>query len=338
MGCQGDRRNSAGMVRPHPDLLLLLLLCFRSEESPRTAPHTCYFLSSLRITTTPLAVIMLASTPNSRASLAVLAVSLLAHRAVAQLGADSGLPGYGRISCTNDDGTPNSAYCGNNPYDLKALCTKEAGTNAYYCGISGGICATNRRNSCDAGGKQACRLFGSQVTGRCVVTTATAFGAVRAHALVVTPGYCNLNFEASNPDNLYSCMSYVGDGGDCSADPDNACQPGLYAWRNRSTGECTCRTTPPPTASQRARTRRQIASLCPASYTACSLSDGAAFECLDTETNLEQCGGCANSDGVDCTGLAGVAAVGCVGGRCEAWACEAGFFLDSESATCHSAL
>lgn len=158
---------------------------------------------------------MLASTPNSRASLAVLAVSLLAHRAVAQLGADSGLPGYGRISCTNDDGTPSTSrlpcskalvclfsrrvFLGerqtartaavslassrleresafiheswsraDNPYDLKALCTKEAGTNAYYCGISGGICATNRRNSCDAGGKQACRLFGSQVTGRCV--------------------------------------------------------------------------------------------------------------------------------------------------------------------------
>lgn len=92
-----------------------------------------------------------------------------------------------------------------------------------------------------------------------------------------------------------------------------------------NTGECVAAGT--PNVSQRSRARRTADILargqrCPASHTACDLKGSVlGFECIDTQSNLEQCGACSTSGGVDCTSLPGVDAVGCVAGVCEIWAC-----------------
>ncbi|KAI5481721.1 hypothetical protein MNV49_002947 [Pseudohyphozyma bogoriensis] len=91
-------------------------------------------------------------------------------------------------------------------------------------------------------------------------------------------------------------------------------------------------------ASARARARRDNAprgSDCPASHSACPLSSGSSgFECVDVLSNLEQCGACASSGGVDCTAIPGVEAVGCVEGRCEIWSCDDAHVWDEKSASC----
>ncbi|KAK4700085.1 hypothetical protein P7C70_g6167, partial [Phenoliferia sp. Uapishka_3] len=97
-------------------------------------------------------------------------------------------------------------------------------------------------------------------------------------------------------------------------------------------------------ASQRARSRRSDGLVtrglrCPASHTACTVSGSVrGFECIDTDSNLEQCGACSSSGGVDCTAIAGVDAVGCVAGQCEIWACAEGFAWDALSSSCAAAL
>lgn len=52
-----------------------------------------------------------------------------------------------------------------------------------------------------------------------------------------------------------------------------------------------------------------------------------AFECLDTENNIESCGGCPLDGGEDCTAIFGARAVECVRGRCHVRECEKGLQL-----------
>ncbi|GAA5917457.1 hypothetical protein JCM8208_003973 [Rhodotorula glutinis] len=50
------------------------------------------------------------------------------------------------------------------------------------------------------------------------------------------------------------------------------------------------------------------------------------YECLDTTTALDSCGGCASTgEGMDCTKIRGVQGVGCEGGVCRVFSCEAGW-------------
>nr|XP_019048334.1 hypothetical protein I302_02104 [Kwoniella bestiolae CBS 10118]OCF27264.1 hypothetical protein I302_02104 [Kwoniella bestiolae CBS 10118] len=78
---------------------------------------------------------------------------------------------------------------------------------------------------------------------------------------------------------------------------------------------------------------------CPKGLEACNVPgvDG-AFECIDTNSELESCGGCAHgrfgekiasrSIGVDCTSLPGVrlGASTCYEGKCEVYACKQGWY------------
>lgn len=99
---------------------------------------------------------------------------------------------------------------------------------------------------------------------------------------------------------------------------------------------------PPPTAAPRARARRLDAELarlaqehpeCPPGRTACPV-EGGGYECIDTDTELESCGGCrvpgsSAPAGIDCTALPGVHphAVTCTRGRCVTFRCKPGFTL-----------
>ncbi|WRT66946.1 uncharacterized protein IL334_003911 [Kwoniella shivajii] len=86
--------------------------------------------------------------------------------------------------------------------------------------------------------------------------------------------------------------------------------------------------------------------VCPSRLTGCNVigGDELSYECIDTENELEACGGCINGEftfeppinttssltGIDCTSLPGVSAdgVACTGGHCLIYACEDGFELE----------
>lgn len=111
------------------------------------------------------------------------------------------------------------------------------------------------------------------------------------------------------------------------------------------------------TASLAARRRRMAAiagraaqesEVCPGSLSSClvnvpTVHSGVSFECIDTQAELESCGGCVNGyysrqfvigqnitfSGVDCTSMEGVTfgAVSCVSGQCVASRCRSGYRL-----------
>nr|XP_018259368.1 uncharacterized protein I303_08296 [Kwoniella dejecticola CBS 10117]OBR81526.1 hypothetical protein I303_08296 [Kwoniella dejecticola CBS 10117] len=86
-----------------------------------------------------------------------------------------------------------------------------------------------------------------------------------------------------------------------------------------------------------AEKRRREQALCPSHLTACTIPQTASYECIDTGSELESCGGCMHGEhgrlnstaGMDCSTLPGVAfgAVTCYDSRCEAFACKAGYRL-----------
>ncbi|GAA6024623.1 hypothetical protein JCM8202_005085 [Rhodotorula sphaerocarpa] len=88
------------------------------------------------------------------------------------------------------------------------------------------------------------------------------------------------------------------------------------------TGKCVRR------KGSQSRPKRPIISACPASQTLCSLGNRSA--CVDTESDVEHCGGCAGRGGLDCTSLPGATDVDCVWGRCEIWECAPGWEYSEE--------
>ncbi|GAA6022597.1 hypothetical protein JCM11491_000696 [Sporobolomyces phaffii] len=67
--------------------------------------------------------------------------------------------------------------------------------------------------------------------------------------------------------------------------------------------------------------------LCPAGETACPIFPRmGTYECVDTSSELENCGGCASrSLGEDCTVIKGALGVSCQAGRCNVFTCQPGF-------------
>ncbi|KAF5313113.1 hypothetical protein D9619_003184 [Psilocybe cf. subviscida] len=69
-------------------------------------------------------------------------------------------------------------------------------------------------------------------------------------------------------------------------------------------------------------------SLCPTGLDACPVSGGSGgdYECVDTATELESCGGCPSlGNGQDCTAIKGAWNVGCEQGSCVVLSCAGGF-------------
>lgn len=73
--------------------------------------------------------------------------------------------------------------------------------------------------------------------------------------------------------------------------------------------------------------KRSGSPLCPTSFSLCPVGK-TGWECLDTATDLEACGGCpGTSDAVDCSTLPGVSSVDCVAGTCQVRSCARGFTM-----------
>jgi len=59
------------------------------------------------------------------------------------------------------------------------------------------------------------------------------------------------------------------------------------------------------------------------------------FECLDTSSNIDSCGGCAaQGEGQVCSAIANVDNVACVNSKCVVSACAPGFTVNSNSTAC----
>ncbi|GAA6063426.1 hypothetical protein JCM10212_002612 [Sporobolomyces blumeae] len=260
---------------------------------------------------------------------------------------------------SNEAGTGNQ---GDRPNPVDAMCTMENESGAYFCGIAGATCSSD--SNCDngvcvdgkcqggflqacAGDDDNCSGFLYCMSGDYMVTAADSCGAQGAFCQDVTQGsqdftkaqnqaifnqfcasgYCN--YGNGNCDVHVTTV-----GGDCSSDPDFGCS-------QTSTGQAltcdettfTCQLAAVP--SGRARTRRNLSrrNLCPASHEACSIEGTSGFECIDTSSSLEACGGCPGI-GQDCTAITGVEGVGCVSGQCEIWSCADGFTYDAETSSC----
>ncbi|GAA5969703.1 hypothetical protein JCM11641_008010 [Rhodosporidiobolus odoratus] len=259
------------------------------------------------------------------------------------------------------DGVPGVDMQGDLPAPTGAACQIEEETGSYFCGIDGAACTSDEQcdnglcgpdGTCQGGFLQACAGDDSNCLGYLYCTgadtgstDADACGAFGSFCQDATPssndftdaenyaifnqfcssGYCNFGTGA--------CDVHAQLGEDCSTDPEFGCADGLTC--DQSTFTCAVAAVP----SGRARSRRNQLhrrNLCPASHSACSLSSG-GFECVDTSSNLEQCGGCASQGGVDCTAIAGAESVGCVDSVCEIWSCQEGFSYDAEKEACVSA-
>jgi len=275
------------------------------------------------------------------------------------------------IATGNDLGVPSTTFKSDGFTPVDSQCVADLFSTDFFCGYFGATCdptATGAATNCDNGvcvagatGTGTCQgSFGQTCDGidtNCLgylyctdangdETTADTCGGVGSYCQDpaeggltgaaqqslynsnCATGYCNPNSG--------NCDNKVPVGGDCSADPLYSCVSGVCVTAADGTQSCEI-----TGASQAAKARRNVrrGSLCPAPYDSCSLPGSKrGFECIDTTSNLEQCGACALDGGVDCTAIAGVDAVGCVSGKCEIWACAEGYAFDASSSSCSVAL
>ncbi|KAH9486921.1 Protein priA [Psilocybe cubensis] len=80
------------------------------------------------------------------------------------------------------------------------------------------------------------------------------------------------------------------------------------------------------------RSVKSRASLCPSDLDACPISGlSGDYECLDTSSELESCGGCTSvGQGQDCTKITGAWNVGCERGSCVVLTCAGGFRIGAD--------
>jgi hypothetical protein len=82
--------------------------------------------------------------------------------------------------------------------------------------------------------------------------------------------------------------------------------------------------------------KSRTVSLCPAGLEACPIASlSADYECLDTNYELESCGGCvALGKGQDCTAIKGAWNVGCEQGVCRVYTCASGYRRSADGKSC----
>ncbi|GAA5876553.1 hypothetical protein JCM16303_003577 [Sporobolomyces ruberrimus] len=271
--------------------------------------------------------------------------------------------------CANDalvaPGSGGGGTQGDAPNPVNPVCTQDSATGAYYCGISGapcsdstqcdngvctgGVCTGGPGTPCD-GDDTVCSGFLYCTDPDFGTTTSDTCGGIGSYCQDPTQamngadgspqlsatfsqfcasGYCNLGTA--------QCDTHgTAVGADCSADPDFYCtetSTGQALSCDASTLTCVVAAVP----SGRARARRNLnltKNLCAAGHQSCAVAGSSSFECIDTTSSLEQCGGCASQGGVDCTALPGVESVGCSAGVCEVYSCSEGFRWSAQADAC----
>ncbi|KAM0751239.1 hypothetical protein T439DRAFT_325386 [Meredithblackwellia eburnea MCA 4105] len=237
--------------------------------------------------------------------------------------------------CQPDPINPSVSYCGY----AAAACTKASECDYGSCG-SDGKCKGYAGDPCPNGNTD-CQAFFFCGTDK----TCGGVGAACANGDASSP--------IPSPDQQCTSNSCDQTAKTCNAPPaagmpvgsacgnDDVCASGVCG-----TSSSLCTTV--QAASQRARrTKRFVhngdatdALECPAGFTACAVGSGISegFECIDSLTDLEQCGGCVSpfgsNEGQDCTAIGGVESVSCKAGTCFVESCVAGFTVSPDSQAC----
>ncbi|GAA6008601.1 hypothetical protein JCM11491_003363 [Sporobolomyces phaffii] len=140
--------------------------------------------------------------------------------------------------------------------------------------------------------------------------------------------------EASQTDHGLFCSPRgicAGKGAVCGT--SQACADGLTC--NLSNHRCELSTALSRSISQSRKHSRQrtALSMCPDAAQACSSSYG-GFECVFTDSEVTQCGGCLNLGGVDCSAIENALATSCRRGTCKIHACVGGFLPSEDGTEC----
>ncbi|GAA5973385.1 hypothetical protein JCM11641_003104 [Rhodosporidiobolus odoratus] len=215
-------------------------------------------------------------------------------------------------------------------------------TSMSYCGYAKAACSSN--DQCDYGSCGSDGLCAGYLGDACSSDT-----DCQAFFFCGTDGTCGgtggacANGDPSSPIPYpdQQCVSQTCDqtAQTCSAPPSSGVANG-YGCSNDdmcASGTCNSSGVCAAAASQAAGSRKKRSFDCPASHVACavgsSLNDG--YECVNVETNLEQCGGCV-TDGVgqDCTMISGVETVSCEAGRCLVLSCVPGLSVNADGTAC----
>ncbi|KAJ8296296.1 Peroxisomal adenine nucleotide transporter 1 [Rhodotorula toruloides] len=205
--------------------------------------------------------------------------------------------------CQPDPINTSMSYCGY----AHAACT--TGTDCDYGSCSNGHCAGYLGDACSA--DTDCQAFFFCGTdGKCGGT-----GAACANGDASAP--------IPSPDQQCVSQSCDTTTKTCAAAPAAGVPNGFGCSGNTmcASGFCSTASVCSLAASPQAR-RKRSTHVCPANQVACSTGLGDGYECIDSQTNLEQCGGCvADGTGVDCTAIFGVESVECDAGKCICLVC-----------------
>jgi len=114
----------------------------------------------------------------------------------------------------------------------------------------------------------------------------------------------------------------------------------------RSGNDCVC-SSACPSAVMRKRSHGEDLQmvigtrLCPSGQEVCGgFSGPKSYECIDTKTTLDSCGGCVfplsgrNATGTDCSAILGAANVRCIDSKCAVMSCMAGWNLPEDGQAC----
>lgn len=150
-----------------------------------------------------------------------------------------------------------------------------------------------------------------------------------------------MNPGSPNGNNFVcGCVSASGTGtaGGVGGNQCPSCPTGSQPTCVAATG-CGCSVPLGPVPSARLRARRAplvsrqskrdalSAAHCPGEETACAIGKG--WECIDTTSSLDSCGGCMGSGGENCLSITGALGVGCFESKCQVSSCFPGFTLSN---------
>ncbi|GAA6042644.1 hypothetical protein JCM8097_008264 [Rhodosporidiobolus ruineniae] len=221
--------------------------------------------------------------------------------------------------CQPDPINPTVSYCGY----AKATCSSNDDCDYGSCG-SDGRCAGYLGDACTQ--NTDCQAFFFCGTdGTCGGT-----GAACANGDPSSP--------IPNPEQQCVSQSCDTTAKTCAAPPAAGVANGFGCSTNTmcASGFCNSSAVCAAQASQAGGSRKKRGLDCPAQQAACAVgSSYGAFECIDTQTNLEQCGGCVtDGSGQDCTAIFGAEGVECSAGRCLVLSCVPGLTVNAQATAC----
>ncbi|GAA5997992.1 uncharacterized protein JCM10292_002248 [Rhodotorula paludigena] len=222
--------------------------------------------------------------------------------------------------CQPDPINPSVSYCGY----AHAACTQATDCDYGSCG-SDGFCRGYLGDACSS--DNDCQAF--FFCG----TDGTCGGASAACA--------NGDPSAPIPNPEQQCVSQTCDAATqtCGTAPSEGVPNGFGCSSNDmcASGYCSTSLVCALQASAAGSRRKRSTDVCPAHQVACALGSSlsSGYECIDPQTNLEQCGGCtADGSGVDCTAIFGVESVACDAGRCIVMSCAPGLSVNGLATAC----